>query len=201
MLRNVRLYGPLAEKYGKVFQLSVTSFAETIALLQANFEDFRKTIINGKYALVSGESIDKFDKNLHEDEVCMSIGNGDFHIIPEGCGGSGVLYFLAGAVLTVAGVYFEQPWLTNMGVSLMLYGAASYLAPSQDGISDNEDPDQKKSIVYNGGVNNVEQGGPVPLVYGQVMAGSILISADIDVIEYASRTLGTEGQVIDFIGA
>jgi predicted phage tail protein len=37
----------------------------------------------------------------------------------------------------------------------------------------------KNSFLFNGAVNTVEQGGPVPLVYGRAMVGSTVISSEL----------------------
>jgi len=202
MIRNVYLYGDLAEKYGKVHRMAADSVAEVIQMMQANYQDFRKTILPGSFAILRGNSIDDYEENLTEEQLCMRYRKGDWHIIPEGCGAGGdggVWQFVAGAVLTIAGIYFQQPWLIQLGVGLMLSGVATMLSPVPD-TSDlsNEETDERASLIYNGGVNNIEQGGPIPIVYGNCMAGSILISSDVEVAEYADRTLGSPGDVRDF---
>ena len=200
MVRNVYLYGDLADKYGKVIQLAADSVAEVIHLMQANFSDFRKTILPGRYAILRGESIDNYEENITEDQLMMRFSSGDWHIIPEAVGAGGFFQFIGGAVLTIIGVYFQQPWLIQLGVGLMLSGVATMLTPVPDvtDFSRNEEANERASLIYTGGVNNIEQGGPIPIVYGQCMAGSVLISSDVEVEEMADRELGDPGEVLDF---
>jgi predicted phage tail protein len=200
--RKVNFYGHLADQYGDSLMLAGDSIYDIVSLMQANFSDFRKSIIKGYYAIVRGKSIED-GVCLEVEEVGMKFGGSDWEwfIIPKGCGagGNGLLSFIAGAVLVVIGAYTENPYLISMGVSLMLGGASSMLTPTTN-TSDysNETPEEKPSIIYSGGVNNMEQGGPVYLIYGQVMAGSIVVSTDVDVVEYAERTVGSDGIVTDF---
>lgn len=200
MIRTVTLYGDLADKYGAVHRMACDSIAEVIQLFQANYSDFRKTILPGRYAILRGESIDNYDDNLTEDQVCMRFRTGDWHIVPEAVGAGGIVQFIAGAVLTVAGVYFQQPWLVQIGVGLMLSGVATMLTPvpKNDANEQTEEPEDRSSLLYNGGINAVEQGGAIPLVYGEVIAGSVLISSDVEVMERADRELGAGGDVGNF---
>jgi len=203
MVRNVYFYGDLADKYGSCIRLAADSIAEVVSLMQANFSDFRKTLLPGRYAILRGESIDNYTDNITEDQLLMKFRTGDWHIIPEAVGAGGIFQFVAGAVLTVVGLYTGQTWMVQMGVGLMLSGIATMLTPVPDVSSDigsNEEPDERTSLIYAGGVNNIEQGGPIPLVYGQVMAGSILISSDVEVMELADRELGASGDVTEFEG-
>ena len=43
--------------------------------------------------------------------------------------------------------------------------------------------DQKQSFLFNGVVNNTEQGVPIPRVYGEFLTGSTVINAYLDVIQ------------------
>jgi len=199
MLRNVYLYGDLAEKYGKVHKMAADSIAEVIGIFQANYADFRKTILPGNYAILRGDSIDDYEDNLNEDQLTLKFREGDWHILPEAVGAGGVFQFIAGAVLTVVGVFVPgAQWAIQLGVGLMLSGIATMLTPVPD-VSNysREEIDERASWLYNGGVNNIEQGGPVPLVYGRVLAGSILISSDVRVTEVGNQTLGSSGEVVD----
>jgi len=203
MVRTIHFDGHLAEKYGKIHKLNVNSFAELVSLMQANYKDFRKTIMLNKYALVFGESLEKYQENLSEEQVTMNFGKGDFHMIPEGCGAGGFLTFIAGAVLTVVGVYTGNPALTKIGIALMVSGISSMLTtvPDMGGLNDeSEDPDERASLIYRGGVNNIEQGSPIPLAVGRIMAGGALVSAEVDVTEYVAKDLGDDGVVTDFEG-
>jgi predicted phage tail protein len=204
MVRNVYLYGDLEEKYGKVHCLAADSIADVINLMQVNHPDFRKHILPGRYAILRGESIDNYTDNLTEEQITMKFNEGDWHIVPEAVGAGAFAFFIAGALLSVGGYAIGLGTtiglvLFQFGLGLALTGIAGMLTPVPD-ISDysDEQADQKPSVVYTGGVNNVEQGGPVPIIYGECMAGSVLISSDVEIEEFADRDLGSPGDVQDF---
>jgi predicted phage tail protein len=62
-----------------------------------------------------------------------------------------------------------------MGGALMAGGAAMLLAPTIDGSAGNEE----QSYLFDGAVNSVKQGTPVPILYGRMMVGGSVISASI----------------------
>jgi predicted phage tail protein len=64
------------------------------------------------------------------------------------------------------------------GISALAGGIAGMLAKSPN-IDSYADPDARQSFIFNGAVNNTEQGVPVPLVYGRHLTGSTVISAGI----------------------
>lgn len=73
--------------------------------------------------------------------------------------------------------------IASMGVSMALSGAFQALSPTpkaQD-YAGRESPDQRSSFLYNGPVNTVEQGATIPLVYGKMRTGSVLVSAGLSV--------------------
>ena len=68
----------------------------------------------------------------------------------------------------------------NIGVSLAIGGVAQMLTPSPS-LGNSVSADQNKSDVFNssGAMNLMAQGNPVPIGYGEVFAGSCVISAGI----------------------
>lgn len=52
-------------------------------------------------------------------------------------------------------------------------------APSPRGLSTKDSPQNQASYVFNGPVNTTAQGGPVPVLYGELEIGSAVASAGI----------------------
>jgi hypothetical protein len=73
--------------------------------------------------------------------------------------------------------------LVGVGASLVLGGVAQLLTPvptlSTPSTADTE-KDPRKSYSFSGIQNTSRQGTPVPIVYGETLVGSIVISAGID---------------------
>jgi predicted phage tail protein len=68
------------------------------------------------------------------------------------------------------------------GASMVLGGVAGLLSPGpqvQKQPTDMAAAEDQPSFLFNGVTNNTQAGGPVPLVFGTHLVGSIVISAAI----------------------
>jgi predicted phage tail protein len=76
--------------------------------------------------------------------------------------------------------------LGTVGVSLALSGVSQLLTPipllTTPGTSDNGEADPRESFSFSGIQNTSRQGLPVPIVYGETVVGSIVISAGVDTV-------------------
>jgi predicted phage tail protein len=79
-----------------------------------------------------------------------------------------------------------------LGASMVLGGVAGMLAQPPQGIpgvnaspTDSAPPLDRPSFLFNGIVNNTQQGGPVPLVFGTHLVGSIVVSGSVDASDIA----------------
>lgn len=82
----------------------------------------------------------------------------------------------------VGGITFGT--LAGVGALVALGGVAQMLSPqvktpSVAAAAQRERPGENPSLVFNGVVNTLEEGGPVPLIYGDVLVGSQVIAAGI----------------------
>ena len=64
----------------------------------------------------------------------------------------------------------------SMGEGLLLAGVASMLMPEPP---EGSGAESAQNYLFSGPVNNVKQGGPVPLVYGRAIVGSTTISGSV----------------------
>jgi predicted phage tail protein len=71
--------------------------------------------------------------------------------------------------------------ISAVGASLVLGGVAQLISPTPK-ISSGEDStnDPRKSYSFSGIQNVTRQGVPVPIVYGEIIVGSVVISAGIN---------------------
>jgi len=72
----------------------------------------------------------------------------------------------------------------GIGASLVLGGVAQLLTPTPKvptGPDTQNDP--RKSYSFSGIQNTSRQGVPVPIVYGETIVGSVVISAGIDTVQ------------------
>ena len=61
------------------------------------------------------------------------------------------------------------------------FGASASRAPARESFSprNNEPADNRSSYIFNGAVNLTAQGNPVPLCYGRMRVGSVVVSAGL----------------------
>jgi predicted phage tail protein len=74
--------------------------------------------------------------------------------------------------------------LFGLGASLVLGGIAQLLTPTPKISKDEADP--RKSFSFSGIQNSSRAGVPVPVVYGETLVGSVVISADIDIVQVSA---------------
>lgn len=169
------LFSGLVHRFGHEFDQFIRS---------TNFEIGRKKL--GKNA--------KVDDAFAEDEIEESLkGVSELHLYPRIKGSGRTGRIIAGVVLIVVGIimyYFPAtaPYATNVvgaGVGLLLGGL---FMPKNQQQADK--PDERASFVFNQAVNTIEQGGPVPLVYGRTLTGSTVVSSGIDAERLAYYTVG-----------
>jgi predicted phage tail protein len=207
MLRTLHLRGDLEQRFGGPYQIDVSSAREAGRFCAVMLPGFREHVHDKLYRIVVGDPETGFE--IGEDELSFQLGRGDIYIIPQvlGAGGNskGIAKLVVGvALIAVASAFsfgaaagFATPviagstgalasvtWggVATLGLALSLAGVSMLLSPSpRADYGDREDPDQRASFLFNGPVNNVEQGGPVPLCYGRVMTGGTVVSASLQV--------------------
>lgn len=202
-MRTIHLHGALGKKYGKRFELNVCTAGEAIRALSANFPKFSKDIRDGAWHIVRGEKIDSgLDLADEESIVSFNLGKGDLHIVPVVAGSkrAGLLKTILGVVLIGAafaltggalagaigpGLGMGSGFLGGItGTQVALFGAAMALAGISSLLTPQEktkENDDDSSFTMAGPGNTTDQGVPVPLVYGEVITGGVMISGGYDV--------------------
>ena len=185
-LKKIKVYGKLRQFLGKsYFQAAVKSPQQAMSFLMANFEGLQKHMNDQIYKVKMG------GKEVTEEYLSMS-GQGDIQIIPVATGAAPIFIgaaligggavaatatsFLVGTVLATA--------LTTIGTSMLIGGITELIAPQNptqnvSSVSD-IDPRMRGSYSFSGIQNVSSSGVPVPIIYGLVFSGSILISSGTD---------------------
>jgi len=205
MLRKIRLYGHLAEHCGqKVFEAVARTPAEAIRFLLCNFPELRSimnagyyTVAVGPHTLQLGESPEQISYPLMPDD--------DIRIIPVVTGANffkkfgGILLgaLLIGTALLTGGVSLGLTGFTaaasagsgaalaavagNIGIGLALTGVAGLLSPTVP--TPDIDNDPRNNFSFSGVQNVSREGVPIPIAYGEVIVGSVVVSAGLNVEE------------------
>lgn len=212
MFRVIKVYGKLAKHLGqRSFKAAVKTPAEAVRFLLANFPDLRNVISEGDYKVTVGRNqlqIGSQPEQLHYPSASFEA----IRIVPVVAGaGGGTGSILAGVGLIAAAILLGPVGggflglganvlggtftlgasaslaVGAIGTALVLGGVSQLLTPTPT-ISQGADSanDPRRSYSFSGIQNVSRQGIPVPIIYGEVFTGSIVISAGINTEEVAS---------------
>ena len=202
MLRKIKLYGKLAKFIGhRVLEADVATAAEAVRFLLANWPEAEAHMNDQHYRV----SIGTYDIDL--EELHHPAGAAPISFVPVVAGAGAVGRIIAGIALialsfgiaslaagaALAGsfsgfalqaVAFGTQAGLIAGVGLVVGGVAQLLTPTPKISQDEGDP--RKSFSFSG-IQNVSRAGvPVPVVYGETLVGSVVISAGIDIVQVAA---------------
>ena len=199
-MRNIIFHGELADFIGhKSLEAKVSTVAETMRFLICNFPQVEAHMAQRYYKIIIGKS------EIEQSELYYPMGSSDINIVPviSGAGGNMGKIFL-GAALIGASFFFPGAGLfgttsfsgatavaggigTTIGTALSAVGAVMVLQgvsdmlfplPQEPDFSSEGDP--RISFNFSGTQNTSRAGTPVPIVYGEIFTGSVVISAAID---------------------
>ena len=209
MLSKLKVYGRLARFLGqRTFEAEINSPIDAIRFLTANFPALQSHMIEQNYCVKVG------DYEINDKELDIPVGQQEIKIVPVAIGARrGIGRFLLGAVLIgavvvtggAAGVSFGASGglgfglkagatatlgtsllaaAGNIGIYLALSGAAEMLTPTPE----DTNFDDPNSFNFNGILNTINAGSAIPVVYGEVFTGSIIVSAGIDTEDFSGDT-------------
>ena len=190
MLRTVRLYGELAEFVGhKELDAVINSTGDAIRFLVSNFPKLEAHMADRHYQVL----VDNYE--IGEEDIHNPIGQSDISIVPVITGaGGGTGKFLLGAVLIGASFAVGGGLLggalaknlgaigvvKNIGFALAIGGVSEMLFPLPQPQEFNNEQDPRISFSFSGVQNTSRAGTSHPIVYGEIVTGSVVISAGID---------------------
>lgn len=187
MLHDVYLYGELGNKYGHKHTFDIINAPQAARALAANFKEFFGDFKDGLYQVIIGNDKET-GTQIDKDSLGYQIGKDkSVHIIPvfKGSGGSvgGAVKTVVGVVLITVGAFTGQTWLVQIGVAMTFNGVATLLTPTPniEDYDSRESPDRRASSLFNGATNRAAEGSAIPLVYGRMRTGSVVVSAGIQV--------------------
>jgi predicted phage tail protein len=179
---TITLCGELADIFIEQITVAVSSVAEAIAALRANFSNFAAYLYEAAQRGVAYQIKVGFEE-VSETQLCNPISHKvrSIRIIPV-IAGAGTVGRIVGGIallgLGLAGVGFLGLSSTTLALTggAMLLGGISSLFGRQASPTDKED---KKSLNFGSPSTTTKEGGRVPIIYGVVVAGMYIISAKI----------------------
>ena len=210
MLREIRVYGELAMFMGvKSFMAEARDAAEAMRYLLVNFAGLEAHMAQHDYrVLVGSYNIGEEELNHPVGQNVIRIipvvaGAGGVGKILAGVAIIGLSILTAGffgfALGSATGIGTFATIGVGIGASLALGGVAQLLTPvpriappsvansgpasSSPSTMRESELDPQKSYSFTGIQNTSTQGTPVPIIYGETIVGSVVISANISTVE------------------
>ena len=200
MLKKIKFYGPLKDFLGyEELEAHVNSVGQTMRFLITNFPELEKHMADNTYkVLINQDQID-------ETQINDPIGQSTVHIVPVVTGAGGNMgriltgaaligasflfpgagmfgtYSVTGAAAVKGGILTGIGTLTSaIGAAMVLGGVSDMLFPKPKMQEFSSPNDPRISFGFSGTQNPSRAGTPVPLVYGEIFTGSVVISAGVD---------------------
>ena len=196
-MRKIKLYGELAKITGhKELDAVVNTTAQAVSFLVNNFPELEGHMADKYYQVL----LEK--ENVNIDELHFPVGKSDIKFVPVVSGSGGIGKALLGGVLIAAsfgiGGLFTTPLAFGgggigfaaagigakaafgIGAGLVLSGVSDMLFPTPKMPQFSSEQDPRLSFSFNGTQQTSRAGTPVPLVYGEIFTGSVVISSSID---------------------
>jgi predicted phage tail protein len=172
---TVIFFGDMVPRFGKSYALDVRSPREALHALMMQIDGLRQYFRDhpSRAFLVRGKYQDHDETDLDNPQA-----SGTLRIVPLVHGAGAIGKVLLGAVIAVVGIFVPVvgTYMIALGVSLALSGIAQMLTPRVQTAATPENPENQPSFAFDGAVNTMGQGGPVPLGYGFMRIGCQVIS-------------------------
>ena len=204
-LKTIKVYGKLRKFLGQsTFEAAVSSPEQAFNFLKANFAGFESHMRSNFYKV-------KMNGNVITQDLLSLKGQGEIQIIPVAVGSDFVFDFIGDAFDFVVSnalpfvLAFTTGGLGNLLITVGLTLATELLSNNQptnnqSSVGDT-DPNIRGSYNFSGIQNISTSGVPVPILYGHVFSGSILISAGVDTAQIVpvitdTGTYGQSGNIV-----
>ena len=187
-LRKIKLYGRLAELVGwHVNYADVKNMKDVYKYLVCNYPEIEPHLKQNMYRITINNDVVKTKEDLlvhGEGEIRMIpiVSGAWFWMAAAFLGGGAAVSAVAGASAVLATI---GATLTSVGISTAIGGVTNMLFPQQqpsvgDISSGLSETDSRVNYSFSG-IQNVSRAGVcIPLIYGEVFTGSIVISSGTD---------------------
>lgn len=175
MIRQVHFHGPLADAFGsEPIPIRAQNFEMLLRGLRSRFPDLKKKLLEFEQLAIIKQNGDDY-KGVSMDGLDWNFGNyPDIHlsVSRQGSGFEFLGYVGWAAVAAMVAV--------NIAVTLVMSVVTKAMADTPK-TNEGQATTKTESNLFNGAVNNLQQGHPVPLVYGTFKVGSTTISSEVSV--------------------
>lgn len=206
-LRNLRLYGSLANDFGEVHEVAADTLPAALRIVDCNHPGFLSRVRRGSFHCLFGSSEIEEAREMETHHLPLPRSKGDFHLVPAAEGGKGrtgkiIFSIVVGGALLATGIGgalgataatveagaatgfaastgflgISYGTVALMGAGLLLGGLNQLLTPVPKVNTDQRDP---TAFTFGGPAAVDTEGGPIPLVYGEVIYGGVVVASSI----------------------
>mgnify|MGYP003154868857 FL=1 len=187
MLSKIKVYGRLARFLGqRTYMAEIKSPLDAFKFLCANYPKLEAHIAKQNYCVKVGSYA------IDENEIQNPSGSQEIKIIPIISGSKGFTKLIAGIAIVglvvatggvgaigLAGGTGLLGFAGNVGIFLALSGVSEMISPTPKPPGVSDDP-QQRNFSFSGVQNTSRAGTAIPVVYGEIFTGSLVVSAGID---------------------
>lgn len=179
---NVRFYGSL-KQFGTEFRLDCKTPAEVVQALTSQIPKLRQFIQQGLFTVrVGREYLDNRYLEQGLNQYLKDDAKVHFTPVLKGSKKAGLFQTIVGAVMVVVGAVFQQYYLVGAGIAMVAGGVAQMLTKMPP-MSTGKDAERKQSTSFSNLSNMAAQGRPMPLAYGRIRVGSLIISQGVETMD------------------
>lgn len=194
-MTNINLHGLLAFEFGESMRLFIRRPKEVFNAIDANKKNFQQRIIElakigCHYSIIiDGQNL----KDLKELEIKKQPQVIDLVPVVAGSGSGGFLAALGVIVSIIPGLKPVGIALIGMGVSMMLAPKPTPLEPPKASVGTASALNQ--SFYFSNTANLSQQGSPVPIGYGRLKIGSLVVQ--VTQSSYPMSVSSTDAKKVD----
>lgn len=189
---NVRFYGSL-KQFGSEFRLDCQTTAEIVQALTSQIPKLRQFIQQGLFTVRVGR--DYFDNRYLEQGLSHKLkDDATVHFTPvlKGSKRGGLFGVIAGVAIIASAIVLgpltgiistNAAWIVgSVGASLLLGGVAQMLTKMPE-MKMGTEKEKKQSTAFSNLSNMTAQGKSMPLAYGRMRVGSLIISQGVETMD------------------
>jgi predicted phage tail protein len=188
-MTEVIIHGEMGKIFGKTHKFKVSKLLEILKALNVTRNGFKNYIINQSqeginYAMIDPKNPGKKFKSAQEFQEADAPET--IHIVPAISGAfvgtffAVVAPFIKAGVAAAAGFLGSGGFLANLAIGLIIQGIMSLLFPVELPKSQTaETKIDTSSYIFSNLDNNLVQGFPIPLMYGELRVGSNIIGTSV----------------------
>lgn len=186
MYRNVYLLGSLGEQFGDKITVYANTLQEVVKLISVNrpgFDTYLKDCIDNNIGLAIEVEEEELDPTKMDILLPLKPGDITISALPAGAGGddkpwlqilAGVVLFMINPALGAKATFMDKlifNAVNTLAASLVSRGIEALMAPDPA-----EDEAEPTNYLFNGQSQNVVEGDPVPVLYGELKVPGTPIS-------------------------